>query len=140
MQQAPQPSYEKKAGGFFGQNSSARDYTGEKGNDDRDVITTLTEVLNTVEDSKKVSKMQLRQVRATRTKITHIQGLLSTRQLSPASYASLADVADALKNFNCNQAMEIIASTESDRSQKLAARNWLPHMKILIQLVRTSTM
>jgi len=140
MQPAPQPSYEKKAGGFFGQNSSARDYTGEKGNDDRDVITTLTEVLNTVEDSKKVSKMQLRQVRATRTKITHIQGLLSTRQLSPASYASLADVADALQNFNCNQAMEIIASTERDRSQKLAARNWLPHMKILIQLVRTSKM
>jgi len=136
---APQP-YEKKAGGFFGQNSSARDYTGEKGNDDRAVIDTLTEVVNAVEDSKKLSGMQLRQLRATRTKITQIQGLLSGRQIAPASYSSLADVAESLKNFNCNQAMDIIANTERDRSKKLAARTWLPPMKQLVGLVRTSTM
>lgn len=116
----------------------ASDYSGEKGNDERNVVQTLTELLNTVEDSKKIQGMQLRQLRNTRTKITQIQGLLSTRQLTATSYTQLADIASALKNYDCNRAMDIVSQTERDRSMKLASRNWLPSMKILIQLVRTA--
>jgi len=100
----------------------------------------LTDVLNAVEESGKIAGMQQRQLRATRTKITQIQGLMSSRQLTTTSYNQLADVADALKNYDCNRAMELVGMTERDRSMKLAARNWLPYMKTLIQLVRTSTM
>lgn len=137
---APAPNQQavsrKKVGGFFGQQSSAKAYTGQTEADSRNVLDNLNKIITDIEQSGRLNPMQGRQLRNSRNRVTQIQGLLSNRQLTPQSYEKLADIVDSLLNKNCNGAMNIQNQIQGDKNLRNTSRTWVPALKTLTNLAR----
>jgi len=130
----PRGTPRRGPGGYFGQNPSARGYTGSTNADTRNVLSGIETLVTQIGSSKKLLPIDSRQLRGVRSRMAQLNGLLVNGQVNPNSYEQLANMVEALLSQDVQAATRIQSEITSDPGLRTASRSWLPTLKTLAKL------